>query len=93
MTVATVIQTHTKIIKDLTEFEKKLHDMSSKVEKLHVCLNKFLWGAIEDKMASDESAEKNSDTVPRIEGSYYVYMYDGKLGMHLPSHFDLLGNT
>ena len=42
MTVATVIQTHTKIIKDLTEFEKKLHDMSSKVEKLHVCLNKFL---------------------------------------------------
>ena len=44
-------------------------------------------------MASFEADEKNSDTVPRIEGHYSVYMYDGKLGMQLPSHFDLPGNT
>ena len=44
-------------------------------------------------MASVESAEKNSDTVPRIEGHYSVYMYDSKLGICVPSHFDLPGNT
>ena len=38
---------------------------------------------------SVEAAEKNSDTAPRIEGRYYVYMYDGKLGMHVSTNFDL----
>ena len=40
-----------------------------------------------------EAAEKKSDTVPRIEGRYYVYMYDGKLGMHVPANVDLPVNT
>ena len=44
-------------------------------------------------MASVESTEKKSDNVPRIEGRYYVYMYDGKLGMHVPSHFYHPGKT
>ena len=44
-------------------------------------------------MESVEADEKNSDTVPRIEGHYSVYMYDGKLGMHVTAHFDLPGNT
>ena len=44
-------------------------------------------------MASVESAEKNSDTVPRIEGRYSVYMYDNKLGMYVPAHFYLPVNT
>ena len=44
-------------------------------------------------MASVGSSEKKIDTVPRIECRYYVYMYDGKLGIHVPSHFDLPGET
>ena len=39
------------------------------------------------------AAEKNIDTAPSIEGRYSVYMYDGKLGMHVPAYFDLPGNT
>ena len=65
----------------------------SKVENIHVCLKKVVSGAIEEKMESVEADEKNSDTVPMIEGRYSVYMYDGKLGMHVPSHFDLPVNT
>ena len=42
---------------------------------------------------SVEAAEKNIDTAPSIEGRYSVYMYDGKLGMHVPAYFDLPGNT
>ena len=42
---------------------------------------------------SVEASEKNTYTLPRIEGRYSVYMYDGKLGMHVPAHFDLSGNT
>ena len=44
-------------------------------------------------MVSVEAAEKDSYNVPKIEGLYSVYMYYGKLGMHVPSHFDLPGNT
>ena len=42
---------------------------------------------------SFEAVDKNTDIVPRIEGCYSVYMYGGKLGMHVPAHFDLPGNT
>ena len=42
---------------------------------------------------SVEVDEKNIDTAPRIEGRYSVYMYDGKMGMHVPAYFDLPGNT
>ena len=35
---------------------------------------------------SVEFSEKNTDNPPRIEGRYYVYMYNGKLGMHVPVH-------
>ena len=42
---------------------------------------------------SVEAAEKNIDTAPSIEGRYSVYMYYGKLVMHVPAHFDLPGNT
>ena len=82
-----------KIRKDLNEFVTKLHDIPSKVENIHVCLKKFVSDAIEEKVESVEADEKNSDTVPMIEGRYSVYMYDGKLGMHVPSHFDLPVNT
>ena len=40
-----------------------------------------------------EDDEKNLDAVTRIEGRYFVYMYDGKLGMHVPSNFDFPWNT
>ena len=40
-------------------------------------------------MTSVEYDEKNSDTVTRIEVFYSVYIYDCKLGMHVPSNFDL----
>ena len=93
MTVATGITSHTKTIKDLNAFPTKLHDLSSKVYNLHVCLQKSVSGTIEDNMAPVEAAEKNSDTVPRKLVLYYVYMYYGKLGIHVPSHFDLPGNT
>ena len=36
---------------------------------------------------------KNIDSDPRIKGSYSVYMCDVKLGMHVPTHFYLPGNT
>ena len=39
-----------------------------------------------------EAAEK-SYTVPSIKGCYSVYMYAGKLGMHVPTYFDLPGNA
>ena len=39
------------------------------------------------------AAEQNTDTAPRIEGCYSVYMYDGKMDMHVPAYFDLPGNT
>ena len=39
------------------------------------------------------AAEQNTDTAPRIEGCYSVYMYDGKMGMHVPAHFDPPVNT
>ena len=42
---------------------------------------------------SVEAADKNTYTVPRIEGRYSVYMYDDKLGMHVSAHFDLPGNN
>ena len=32
---------------------------------------------------------KNIYTAPSIEGRYYVYIYDGKLVMHILAHFDL----
>ena len=35
---------------------------------------------------------KNTDNVARIKVHYCVYMYDGKLGMHLPENFELTGN-
>ena len=72
MIVATGISPHTKIIKYLIEFATKLHDMSSKADNIHICLKKVVSGAIEEKMASVEDAEKNSDTVPRIEVRYSV---------------------
>ena len=93
MNVATGILPHTKIIKDFNEFATKLHNLSLKVYNLHVCLQKSVSGTIEDNMAPVEAAEKNSDTVPRKLVLYYVYMYYGKLGIHVPSHFDLPGNT
>ena len=31
-------------------------------------------------------SDKNKDIAPRIEGCKYAYMYDGKLGMHVPEH-------
>ena len=40
-----------------------------------------------------EAAEKNSDNAPSIEDCYSVYMYDVKLGIHVPAYFDLPGNT
>ena len=57
MTIAADILSHTKIIKDLNDFSKKLHDISSKVENLRVCLKKVLSGAIEENMESVEAAE------------------------------------
>ena len=42
---------------------------------------------------SVEFDEQNTDTVLSTESRYYVYMYDGKLGMHVPAHFYLPGNT
>ena len=59
MTLATGIQSHTKIIKYLNEFATKLHDLSSKVDNIHACLKKVVSGVIEEKMASVESTEKN----------------------------------
>ena len=44
-------------------------------------------------MASVEADDKSPDTMPRIEVCYSVYIYGGKLGMHVSSHFDLPGNT
>ena len=63
------------------------------IENIHVCVKKFVSGAIEEKVELVEASEKISDTVPRIECHYYVYMFDGKQGMHVPSHFDLPVNT
>ena len=63
------------------------------MNNLHVCLKKVESGVIEEKMDSVEAAEKNSDTVPRIEGQYSVYMYGGKLGMHVSSNVYLPGST
>ena len=48
---------------------------------------------LSDSNVSVEAAEKYIYTAPRIEGSYYVYMYDGKLGMYIFAHFNLPGNT
>ena len=42
-----------KIIKGLNEFATKLHDMSSKVKNIYVCLNKVVLDAIEERMASN----------------------------------------
>ena len=50
ITVATGITPHTKIVKYLNESEKKLHDLSSKVENIYVCLKKFVSDAIEENM-------------------------------------------
>ena len=41
MTFSTDIPPHTKILKDVNEFETKLHDMSSKVYYIYVGLKKF----------------------------------------------------
>ena len=42
---------------------------------------------------SVEATEKHSDTSLRIKVRYSVYMYDGKMGMHVPANFDLPGKT
>ena len=36
---------------------------------------------------------KNTHTASRIKYGYSMYMYDGKLDMHIPSHFDPPVNT
>ena len=53
MTFATGIPSHTKIIKDLNDSLKKLHNMSSKVDNLYVGLKKVVTDRIEEKMASN----------------------------------------
>ena len=42
---------------------------------------------------SVETSEENIDTVTRIYGRYSVYIYDGKLGMHLSTHVKLPGKN
>ena len=51
MTAATGIPPPTEIIKDLNEFATKLHDLSSKVDNIYVCLNEVVSDEIEKKMA------------------------------------------
>ena len=46
-----------------------------------------------DSNVSVEAYDQKIDTVPSIEYQYSVYMYDGKMGMHVPSYFDLPRNT
>ena len=48
-----------KFRKDINEFVTMLHDIPSKVENIHVCLNILVSGAIEDKVESVEAYEKN----------------------------------
>ena len=67
--------------------------MSSKVDNVRAFKKKVVSCAIEDNMVLVEASEKNSDTVPMIKGRYSVYIYYGKLVMHVPSYFGLPGNT
>ena len=53
MTVSTSITPHTKTIKYLNEFAKKLHDIILKSVNIYVGLKKVVSYNIEDKIASN----------------------------------------